>query len=183
MRLMKNFGFYDYDEVIYPGTNGKMTEVCAAMGLTGLESLDEFVAVNRRNYYAYRDALREAPGLSLIRYDETERCNYQYVIAEVSPDFPLTRDEIVQVLHAEKVLARRYFWPGCHNMHPYRACYPHAGLLLPNTNAVAERVIVLPNGTSLEPAGIKTIIQIICRATANASRVRAACETSRQRKT
>jgi dTDP-4-amino-4,6-dideoxygalactose transaminase len=171
MRLMKNFGFAGYDNVIYPGTNGKMTEVCAAMGLTGLESLDEFVAVNRRNYHVYRDALRDVPGLSLIRYDESERCNYQYVIAEVGPGCPLTRDEIIRVLHAENVLARKYFWPGCHKMLPYRAYYPHAGLMLPNTTAVSERVIVLPTGTAVEPTMINTIIQIIRLAAADAQRL------------
>jgi dTDP-4-amino-4,6-dideoxygalactose transaminase len=161
MRLMKNFGFVDYDKVIYPGTNGKMTEVCAAMGLTGLESLDEFIAVNRRNYYAYRDALQAVRGLTLIKYDESERCNFQYVIVEVSADFPLTRDEIICVLHAEKVLARKYFWPGCHNMHPYRAYYPHAGLLLSATNSVAGRVIILPTGTAVDMAEIHAIGQIL----------------------
>src|SRR4030095_7100920 len=40
MRLMKNFGFAGYDNVIYIGTNGKMSEVCAAMGLTSLENLN-----------------------------------------------------------------------------------------------------------------------------------------------
>src|ERR1035441_9571296 len=50
IRLMKNFGFGGYDNVIYIGTNGKMTEICAAMGLTNLESLEDFVAANRRNY-------------------------------------------------------------------------------------------------------------------------------------
>jgi dTDP-4-amino-4,6-dideoxygalactose transaminase len=54
LRLMKNFGFAGFDKVIYLGTNGKMSEVSAAMGLTSLESIDEFVAVNRRNYEAYR---------------------------------------------------------------------------------------------------------------------------------
>ena len=34
--LMRNFGFAGYDNVIYPGTNGKMTEIAAAMGLTNL---------------------------------------------------------------------------------------------------------------------------------------------------
>ena len=32
IRLMKNFGFAGYDNVIYIGTNGKMNEACAAMG-------------------------------------------------------------------------------------------------------------------------------------------------------
>jgi dTDP-4-amino-4,6-dideoxygalactose transaminase len=53
IRLMHNFGFAGLDNVIYIGTNGKMSEVSAAMGLTGLESLEEFIAVNRRNYQHY----------------------------------------------------------------------------------------------------------------------------------
>src|SRR5437667_11739827 len=39
MQLMKNFGFAGYDNVISIGTNGKMNELSAAMGLTHLESL------------------------------------------------------------------------------------------------------------------------------------------------
>ena len=57
MRLMRNFGFSGYDNVIYIGTNGKMTEVCAAMGLTSLESIKQFVETNRRNHDAYRREL------------------------------------------------------------------------------------------------------------------------------
>ena len=57
MRLMRNFGFAGYDNVIYPGTNGKMTEICAAMGLTSLEAMEEIIAANRRNYEAYRARL------------------------------------------------------------------------------------------------------------------------------
>ena len=71
MRLMKNFGFAGYDNVIYVGTNGKMSEVSAAMGLTGLEVLDEFIAANRRNYAAYRAGLQDVPGVQLIAYDDS----------------------------------------------------------------------------------------------------------------
>ena len=175
IRLMKNFGFSDYDKVIYPGTNGKMTEICAAMGLTGLESLSECVDINKRNYHAYREAIRDVPGLSLISYDEAEQCNYQYIVIETADEFPLTRDEIIQVLQAEKVLVRKYFWPGCHNMLPYRAYYPHAGLVLPSTKVVAERVIVLPTGTAMEEATIGMLIQILRCACADGPRVKTAC--------
>ena len=43
MRLMRNFGFAGADNVIHPGTNGKMIEVCAAMGLTNFEYLDTVI--------------------------------------------------------------------------------------------------------------------------------------------
>ena len=76
MRLMRNFGFSGFDRVIYLGVNGKMTEICAAMGLTSLEALDEIVAINRRNYEAYLNELADLPGLSVGRYDLLEKNNY-----------------------------------------------------------------------------------------------------------
>ncbi len=82
MRLMRNFGFSGYDNVIYPGTNGKMTEIAAAMGLTNLEDLDRFVAANRRNYEIYRDAIAAISGLELLAFDESERNNFQYIVVD-----------------------------------------------------------------------------------------------------
>jgi dTDP-4-amino-4,6-dideoxygalactose transaminase len=164
MRLMRNFGFSGYDNVIYPGTNGKLTEIAAAMGLTNLESLDEFVGINRRNYAAYRTAIEAIPGLTVLPYDENERNNFQYIVVEVDPAFPVARDRVIEVLHAENVLARKYFWPGCHNMQPYRSYYPNAGLVLPNTRIVAERVIVLPTGSSIgtdDIAGITSVLRAL----------------------
>lgn len=162
MRLMKNFGFTDYDKVIYVGTNGKMSEVSAAMGLTGLESLYEFVAANRRNYAAYRAGLQGIPGIQLIVFDENERCNFQYIIVEVDKvTAGISRDDLVRVLHAENVLARRYFYPGCHEMEPYGSYFPHAGLLLPETRRLTQRVMSLPTGTAIVPEEIETVCAII----------------------
>jgi dTDP-4-amino-4,6-dideoxygalactose transaminase len=165
IRLMKNFGFSGYDNVIYIGTNGKMAEVNAAMGLTNLESLDNFVAVNRRNYEAYRDCLSKIPGLSMIEYDTTEKNNYHYVVVEVDKsETGISRDELIEVLGAENILARRYFYPGCHRMEPYRSNYPHARLLLTETEKLRHRVLVLPNGTAVSPVEIEIICGILERA-------------------
>ena len=125
MRLMKNFGFSDYDTVIYIGTNGKMNELSAAMGLTNLESRAEFTRINRANLGTYEANLRGIPGLSLLQYAEEDSPNYQYVIAEIDArDFGLTRDQLLATLHAENVLARRYFYPGIHRMEPCVRTFP-----------------------------------------------------------
>jgi dTDP-4-amino-4,6-dideoxygalactose transaminase len=171
MRLMRNFGFAGFDNVIHPGTNGKMTEVCAAMGLANLESIDGAIAANRTNYHAYRDALADLPGVGLLQYDEAERNNYQYVVLEVGPGCPIRRDDVVAVLQAENVLARKYFWPGCHRMKPYRDFNPHAGLVLPNTHLVSDRVVVLPTGTSVGPADCDVIGSVLRVAMQNADAV------------
>ncbi len=175
LRLMRNFGFAGYDNVIYIGTNGKMTEASAAMGLTNLDSVAAFVATNARNYAVYREGLEGVPGLSVLPYDPAEENNYQYVVIEVDADrYGLTRDEIVAVLHAENVLARKYFWPGCHRMEPYRSYFPHAGLLLPETERVAARVLLLPTGTAVGPDEVRRIAGILRTARAAAGDVRAA---------
>ncbi|MEI8287834.1 MAG: aminotransferase class I/II-fold pyridoxal phosphate-dependent enzyme [Verrucomicrobiota bacterium] len=162
LRLMRNFGFAGVDNVIYPGTNGKLTEVCAAMGITSLEAIEAIIAANRRNYEAYRQALQNLPGISLKEYDPTERRNYQYIVVEVDETkAALNRDELVAVLQAENVLARKYFWPGCHRMEPYRSLQPNASLFLPQTEKVAARIMVLPTGTAVDVATVQTVCEII----------------------
>lgn len=161
MRLMRNFGFEGLDQVSHPGTNGKMIEIAAAMGLANLPKLDEVIAANRRNYETYAEALRGIPGLSLLRYDENERNNYQYVVLEVAEDCPASRDRLVEALRAENIMARRYFWPGCHRMEPYRSLFPHAGLVLSATEAVANRVVVLPTGQTMDAEMVQTVVQVI----------------------
>ena len=161
MRLMRNFGFAGLDNVIHMGTNGKMIEVAAAMGMVNLDAIDTVIEANRDNHQAYREGLAGLPGISLLAFDEAERNNYQYVVMEVGQDCPVTRDRIIESLHAENILARKYFWPGCHNMKPYRELYPHAGLVLPNTQLVADRVVVLPTGTTMSEDLIKTVSAVI----------------------
>jgi dTDP-4-amino-4,6-dideoxygalactose transaminase len=174
IRLMKNFGFAGVDQVIHIGTNGKMTEVSAAMGLTSLESIEEFVAVNRRNYVAYQRGLSDIPGVTLVAYDENERCNYQYVIIEIDAAIAgITRDQLKDILWAENVLARRYFYPGCHQMEPYRSYFPHAGLLLPETERLTRRVLSLPTGTSVCEEDVAKICALIRLCVENSAQINA----------
>jgi dTDP-4-amino-4,6-dideoxygalactose transaminase len=177
MRLMRNFGFGGYDRVIYPGTNGKMTEICAAMGLTSLEAMEEIVAVNRRNYEAYEKGLQSLPGISLKEYASTERRNYQYIVVEVDETkATLNRDELVAVLQAENVLARKYFWPGCHRMEPYKSFFPNAHLLLPHTEKLAAQIMLLPTGQAVGVEDVEKVCAIIRAALGSAEEVKAALE-------
>lgn len=173
LRLMRNNGFAGYDHVVSLGTNAKMSEVSAAMGLTCLESADRFIAANRRNYAHYRTGLMGIRGLNLLRYDTSERCNYQYIVVEVDAGLTgLRRDELVQVLFAENILARRYFYPGCHRMEPYASMDPRAGSSLPNTESLSERVLLLPTGTSVSVDDIAAICQVLQAAVDAAPAVR-----------
>ncbi len=161
LRLSRNFGFVDYDAVATLGTNGKMSEIAAAMGITSLDSLDEFIAVNRANHETYVRALTAVNGIRIVSGDDAVRTsNLQYVAIEVEPSCPLSRDALYAILHAENVIARRYFYPGCHNLEYYRGRHFPIGPM-PHTDAAAQRVLCLPTGTTMTTEDIGRICDVI----------------------
>ncbi|MEW7999564.1 MAG: aminotransferase class I/II-fold pyridoxal phosphate-dependent enzyme [Candidatus Thiodiazotropha endolucinida] len=161
MRLMRNFGFSGVDNVIHPGTNGKMTEIAAGMGLANFQSIDRVIDHNRQIYQAYSKALADVSSVQLLVYDNQETSNYQYVVVEVTENSPVTRDQIIDALQAENVLARRYFWPGCHRIKPYMELYPNADRFLVNSEYIADRVIVLPTGMEMDDEKVDMVTSII----------------------
>jgi dTDP-4-amino-4,6-dideoxygalactose transaminase len=173
VRQMHNFGFSRHDQVDSVGTNGKMTEVAAAMGLTSLDAMDDFIAVNRRNYQAYRSGLDSVRGLRVIQYDETESNNFQYVVVEIDEATAgISRDTLLHLLHKERVLARRYFHPGCHNASPYRD-RPLPSDRLPVTNTLIHTVLAFPTGTSVDELTVARICGIVRFAVENGAEIRA----------
>jgi dTDP-4-amino-4,6-dideoxygalactose transaminase len=177
MRLMQNFGFRGYDDVGMVGTNGKMSEPSAAMGLASFDAMKVFIDKNVENFGLYRSGLQGIPGLVLREPSERDTVNYQYVVIDViAEESALTRDELIAVLWAEGVIARRYFYPGVHRMEPYATLDPHAGERLPVTALASERVLLLPTGTAVDAAIIDRICSVIRDASASAPLVRRALE-------
>ena len=175
MRYMRNFGFAGKDQVVRLGSNGKMSEVCAIMGLTSLDSYDEFVGATERNWRRYYDLLSNLPGLRVLRHNEDLAHNYHYVVVEVeAAKSGLSRDALVRILEAENILARRYFYPGTHQMEPYRSHQPTAGLVLPVTERLSQSVMTLPTGSTLAVEDVERVAGVIRTALAHAAELRAA---------
>ena len=116
LRLMRNFGFEKKDTVINIGTNAKMSEFAAAYGLVHLDELDSIIEHNKKIHQAYLNEFSESQELTFLNYPFPGKSNYQYVVARVASDI---RDSLVDYFHAQGVLLRRYFHPGCHRMEPY----------------------------------------------------------------
>ncbi|MBS1812407.1 MAG: aminotransferase class I/II-fold pyridoxal phosphate-dependent enzyme [Acidobacteria bacterium] len=169
IRHMMHFGFDAPDHVVSVGTNAKMSEVAAAMGLSSLSMMDEIMAANKLNYEAYALRLAGLSGLRLFSFDEPGSRNYQYVIAEVQGD-GLSRDQLLEVLWSEGIRARRYFYPGCHRMEPY-ASQPQS-TPLPVTERLSDTVLALPTGKVVGPTEIAKVCAIIRLALTNADEVK-----------
>ena len=161
LRLWRNFGFSGVDQVEVGGVNAKMSEAHAAMGLANLDVLDATIAANKRCHDAYATGLAGVAGLHLHRPGPGQVSNYHYVVAEVdSAQFGLSRDALVDVLFGENIWARRYFYPGGHRAPPH---LPQDGppAPLPVTEAICERVLVLPAGAAIALKDVEAICAVI----------------------
>lgn len=158
IRLMINFGFSGVDQVACLGTNAKMSEVHAAMGLACLEVLDDIVRTNKAHYDHYRACLAGFPGVRFLDYDEMERSNFQYIVIEIDGGVAgATRDQVMHDLHAQGIMVRRYFHPGCHRVEPYTSLARHSAERLPVTERVCSRVMILPNGTGIRSEDVDRV--------------------------
>ena len=171
VRGLHNFALASPTPVPAGGTNAKMNEAAAAMGLTSLDAFGAVVEHNKSNYEIYRNELGGVPGVGVLELDETERNNFQYVIVSVDEATTgLERDVLLDVLHAENVVAKPYFSPPCHHMEPYRSRSP---VCLPYTEALSARVVALPTGPSISREDIRRICNVVRLAAAHGGEVTA----------
>jgi dTDP-4-amino-4,6-dideoxygalactose transaminase len=132
--------------------------------------LNDFISANHRNYLRYQRNLRDVPGVHLVDYDENEQNNYQYVVLEIDEDLVrVNRDQIVAILHAENILARRYFYPGCHRMKPYSSS--PLRLPLPHTERLVRRLMTLPTGEALSEDHVDQICDLLALVVQNGTEV------------
>lgn len=142
--------------------NAKMPEICAAMGLTNLKSLQKFYNRNEKNYYAYREGLKNIPGVCLQEYNPITDKNFQYIVVDIDEkETGISRDDIVAILHVENVIVRRYFYPGCHQSAPYHKKKLDKIHALPLTEDINQRVLLLPNGSDISELEVDTVCDLL----------------------
>ncbi|WP_025617615.1 DegT/DnrJ/EryC1/StrS family aminotransferase [Salinispora cortesiana] len=159
LRTLRTFGITTDGRSLGVGTNAKMTEASAAMGLTSLDALTATVRHNRANHARYCAALRGLGGLAVVDFDEAQEPNWQYVILKIDEAATgIHRDLVMRILRAENAGAQRYFSPACHRLEPYRSQRP---VSLPHTERLAEQVLALPTGPAVSAADIDRICSIV----------------------
>jgi dTDP-4-amino-4,6-dideoxygalactose transaminase len=155
IRLMRNFGFQGKDSVIKIGTNAKMSEFAAAYGLVHLNDLDSIISHNRLIHQTYLQEFSKFDEISFLDYNFDGISNYQYVVAKVSANI---RDSLVEYFHQEEILLRRYFYPGCHRMEPYKSSKKYDSLSLQFTEKISAESIIFPTGKQLTIEDVKKIL-------------------------
>lgn len=153
LRRIRFFGFENHADIVEDGTNAKMTEVHAAVGLANLRYLDEALADRKEKYRYYKEKLSALPSLSFQRIHD-EACNYSYFPVVFGSEEECLR--VMEALAAEHIYPRRYFYP---SINTFTRLFPYVHM--PVSEDIASRILCLPLYKTLAMDDIDRIIRIV----------------------
>lgn len=162
------FGFTSQDTVSDLGTNAKLNEMHAAMALSGLDDIADQVERNRERYRAYQRAFRNIDGIRLLPFDENERCSFKNIVIELTEAWPIERIRTLEILNAERILARAYYDPPLHRK---KTAYPTIPASLPNTDYLSPRFVLMPCGHLVDTNDIQAIADLMRFISENAATI------------
>lgn len=159
---LRNFGIQDIDHITEPGTNGKLNEVQAAVGILLLKAVDDEIERRKEITNLYRKLLENIPGITTSRDIEGVKHNYPYFVIRVDKqEYGRSRDELFEELKKYNVFSRKYFYPLCSNFQCYRDIPSASVSNLPIANRIAETVLALPLHGRMLNSDVENICDMI----------------------
>lgn len=158
LRDMRHFGLKADGQIDEIGIDAKQNEIHAAMALAAIDDVENQIVRNRARYQTYRRQLPSVPDLRLLNFDEGERCGYKNIVVELLDHWPVRRDRLLAILHAERMLSRPYYSPA---LHQKRTAYPTVWGDLTSTELLAERFLMLPCGHFVDESDIEDIVSLL----------------------
>jgi perosamine synthetase len=155
-----------FEEYSHVGFNYRMTDVQAAIGRVQLAKLPEIMSRRVAIADRYAAALNEIPGLLAPQVPDWARTNYQSYAVRVLPEFPTSRNELMQRLLAAGISTRR----GIMNAHQEAAYagHPRRGPL-GHSESARDQVILLPLFDAMTEADQDRVIEALYDASRDAS--------------
>ena len=154
LRRIRFFGFENHADIVEDGTNGKMTEVHAAVGLANLKYLDAALADRERKYKIYRDELSKDSSLSFQKINGC--CNYSYFPVVFKDEESLLKAQAK--MNEEHIFPRRYFYP---SVNTFTKLVPYVPML--HSEDLASRILCLPLYYTLAENDMQRIIDCILK--------------------
>ncbi len=160
--IVKQRGFgLNGEEIDCFGTNGKMNEFCASMGLCNLRHVDDEIASRGEAYRRYTEKLSCVDGVKLLPLHEGIKQNFAYYpVLFDKKVFGKSRDEVIAFLAADGVVARKYFYP---LVSANKEFIRDLSGLTPIAKEYSENVLCLPMYAHLDTADIDRICDIILK--------------------
>lgn len=151
-RYLINFGIENTESIPHLGTNAKMNEFEAAMGLCVLDELSTIFDARKKVYERYIEELRGF--VEFQQRDEVTAPNYNYMPVLFQSEEQLLC--VQKALNKEDIFPRRYFYPSLDTL-----SYIEPKQCMPISRDVSRRILCLPIYVELLPEVQMRIIEII----------------------
>ena len=158
---LKNFGFAGETTVVAPGINSKMDEIRAAYGLLNLKQVDGAIAKRKATAEKYRAALKDVPGIRMLKDIEGVRHNYAYFPVFINEEYGISRDALYEKLKEHNIYGRRYFYPLISTFSAFKGLESADPKNLPVAHKLADQVLCLPMFAGLDEESTDRIIDIV----------------------
>jgi dTDP-4-amino-4,6-dideoxygalactose transaminase len=142
LNLLKNFGYMDPENIEIVGTNAKMNEFQAAMGLVNLNHINEEIKKRERLVNFYKSQLNQINGIKYIEDRIEVKQNHSYFPILVEESFGIDRNRLQEELALHNIQTRKYFYPLCSDFSCYQDVVSAKGLSV--AREIANKVLVLP---------------------------------------
>ena len=155
LKRIRFFGFSeDKTNVVESGSNFKMTEVHAAVGLANLKYLQDALDDRKAKYFHFKECLSINPSLTFQKI--IDDCNYSYFPVIFDSEENLLKVEAA--LASEKIFARRYFYPSLNTLTDIVPYQP-----MPISEDISKRILCLPLYKSLAMDDVDKIIEVLLK--------------------
>ena len=161
---LKNFGYEAGVDITTLGTNGKMNEAQAAMGLALIPYLEEIISKRKHWFNFYVEQLSEVQGIKLMTIPPELEYNYSYFPILIKSAFSLTRDELFNKFQEENIFPRKYFYPLITDFSLYKNFKIISKHKTPNARKIADSVICLPLYPDLTEDDVSRVCEVIKKA-------------------
>lgn len=157
---LRDFGIKDAETIDGVGSNAKMNEFVAAMGLCTLRHVDEEIEKRRAVVECYRENLSGIDGIQLPPIQKDVKPNYAYFPIVVDERvFGATRNEVFERLAENGIHARKYFYPLTNAFDAYHGRFDINKT--PVALHISKRVLTLPLYAALALEDVIRICSII----------------------
>ncbi|WP_227394284.1 LegC family aminotransferase [Jeotgalibacillus aurantiacus] len=146
--------YYTHDEI---GYNYRMTNLQAALGLAQLEQLETFIKTKTENFKRYQQALNTSDAFSLLEFDPSIRSNYWFYALMIDDQAGISRHELIQFLHQERIQARP-IWDLIHEQPPYKGSQSYD---IEKAPYYLNRIINIPCSSNLTREDVDRVIQAL----------------------
>ena len=152
VRYLINFGIKSQEEIPELGTNAKMNEFEAAMGLCVLDDMQELNVKRKIVYELYKKELEGVVKFQEQNKDSTQTYSYFPIILESEEQLK----KISKALNLKDIFPRRYFYPSLDAL-----TYINPKQFCKISRDIASRILCLPMYAELDSADQKDIIKIL----------------------